>query len=325
MTFPARPTRKLLAVLSLGLALSMGLVDAAEARRGGSFGSRGSRTHSESAATPTAPRGAQPIQRSETPRTGQQAPGPQGAANAQPRPSFMGGLGGSLLKGLAIGGLFGMLLGHGFGGLAGLLGFAFQALLVMGAIMLLMRFLANRRQATPAAAGMPAGRMQGLGFEPPARDAATAFGSGSGPAAAAAAPVATAPLVIEKSDLDTFERLLGEIQTAFGRGDRGALATRTTPEIMGEFMRELDDNERQGLVNEVSDVKLLQGDVSESWREGDADYATVAMRYESRDMMRDRRSGAIRSGSSDLTQTTELWTFQRSRSTPWQLSAIQDA
>ena len=35
----------------------------------------------------------------------------------------------------------------------------------------------------------------------------------------------------------------------------------------------------RGVVNRISDVKLLQGDLAEAWREGDTDYATVAMRY----------------------------------------------
>jgi hypothetical protein len=35
-------------------------------------------------------------------------------------------------------------------------------------------------------------------------------------------------------------------------------------------------------------VKLLQGDVAEAWREGDDDYATVAMRYSMVDRTLDR-------------------------------------
>ena len=64
-------------------------------------------------------------------------------------------------------------------------------------------------------------------------------------------------------------------------------------------------------------VKLLQGDLSESWREGDVDYATVAMRYGSLDVVRDRTSGKVLAGSPDEpVETTEVWTFRRETG-PW--------
>jgi predicted lipid-binding transport protein (Tim44 family) len=79
----------------------------------------------------------------------------------------------------------------------------------------------------------------------------------------------------------------------------------------------------------VSDVTLLQGDVSEAWREPGSDYATVAMRYALRDTLIDRTSGRVVSGNPERDEeVTELWTFRRDdrdRATGWQLSAIQQA
>ena len=76
----------------------------------------------------------------------------------------------------------------------------------------------------------------------------------------------------------------------------------------------------------MSDVTLLQGDISESWREGNKDYATAAMRYSSLDVTRDRSTGAVVSGDPDeASETTELWTFVRERGGEWKLSAIQKA
>jgi predicted lipid-binding transport protein (Tim44 family) len=76
-------------------------------------------------------------------------------------------------------------------------------------------------------------------------------------------------------------------------------------------------------------VKLLQGDVSEAWREDGSDYATVAMRFALVDATVDRASGRVVSGDRDRpTEATELWTFRRDDRTPgdgWQLSAIQQA
>ncbi len=75
------------------------------------------------------------------------------------------------------------------------------------------------------------------------------------------------------------------------------------------------------MVNRVSDVKLLQGDLAEAWREGDTDYATVAIRYSLNDQMVDRESGRVVEGGPD--EATEVWTFLRARGGHWLVSAIQ--
>ena len=81
--------------------------------------------------------------------------------------------------------------------------------------------------------------------------------------------------------------------------------------------------------NEVSDVKLLQGDLSEAWREKGSEYATVAMRFSLIDAIVDRATGCVVSGDRTCpTEATELWTFRRDDRAPadgWQLSAIQQA
>ena len=77
--------------------------------------------------------------------------------------------------------------------------------------------------------------------------------------------------------------------------------------------------------NDVTDVRFLEGDLAEAWREGNEEYATVAMRYSSVDVMRDRQTGAIVEGDGAPTETTEIWTFVRPAGGEWKLSAIQDA
>ena len=67
-------------------------------------------------------------------------------------------------------------------------------------------------------------------------------------------------------------------------------------------------------------MKLLQGDLAEAWREGDTDYATVAMRYALNDTYVDQ-SGRVVEGGPD--EATEVWTFRRSHGGKWLLSAIQ--
>nr|QQZ51268.1 TIM44-like domain-containing protein [Phenylobacterium glaciei] len=131
---------------------------------------------------------------------------------------------------------------------------------------------------------------------------------------------------VTQADRDRFEELLSEVQSAFGREDYAALRERTTPEIMSYLSEELSQNATQGRRNEVSDVRLLQADVAEAWREDDTDYATAALRYSSIDVMRDRTSNAVLEGDAGkATETTEHWTFTRPRGGAWKLSAIQEA
>jgi predicted lipid-binding transport protein (Tim44 family) len=90
-----------------------------------------------------------------------------------------------------------------------------------------------------------------------------------------------------------------------------------TPEI-----RRVGANASRGLINRVTDVKLLQGDLAEAWREGRSDYATVAMKFGLRDSMVERASGRIVEGG-ERSEVTESWTFVRVRGGNWLLSAIQ--
>ncbi|MFU0508058.1 hypothetical protein ACLKMW_26510, partial [Pseudaminobacter sp. NGMCC 1.201702] len=112
---------RFLALLSAAfVAMMLVSVDFAEARRGGSFGSRGFRTQQATPPTPTAPNQTSPVERSMTPAPNA-ATRQQQTVGQQQRPGLFNGLGGGLMRGILIGGLFGMLLGYGFGGMAGAL------------------------------------------------------------------------------------------------------------------------------------------------------------------------------------------------------------
>ncbi len=135
-------------------------------------------------------------------------------------------------------------------------------------------------------------------------------------------PPATGPVTIAKADYDAFERLLGEIQSAYSREDLSALRAWVTPEMLSYFSEQLADNASRGLINRVTDVKLLQGDLAEAWREGSTDYTTVAMRFALKDSMVERASERIVEGG-ERSEVTELWTFMRAPGGSWLLSAIQ--
>jgi predicted lipid-binding transport protein (Tim44 family) len=297
------------------MAFSMISVDQAEARRGGSFGSRGTHTYQSAPATNTSPTMTGPVQRSMTPAPTNTAPRPGTQANAQR--GMFGGFGGSMLSGLVFGGLLGLMFGHGFGGAAGLFGLLVQILLAVFVIRFLMRSFGRQ----PAAAGRPMGN---TGYAPvsPGRNS-TGLGSGMG---RRGAPRNRDELGMKSVDLDRFQAMLIEVQAAFGREDYAALRQLTTPEMMSYLSEELGENASRGLKNEVSQVKLIKGDVAESWREGNVEYATTAMRYAAVDATIERATGRVVEGdAAEPTETTELWTFVRRGGENWKLSAIQEA
>jgi len=91
------------------------------------------------------------------------------------------------------------------------------------------------------------------------------------------------------------------------------------------FENDLQRNRARNVINKVSGTKLLQGDLAEAWREGDTDYATVAMRYSLADTTVERTTGRLVEGGEQPEQVTEVWTFLRPRGGNWILSAIQQA
>ena len=127
----------------------------------------------------------------------------------------------------------------------------------------------------------------------------------------------------QPADYEAFERLLVDIQAAYSNEDMGKLRTLATPEMATFFNEDMQQNRQRGQVNKVSGTKLLQGDLAEAWREGDSDYASVAMRFSMVDRYVDIASGRLISGSEQPVEVTEVWTFVRPRGSNWELSAIQ--
>jgi len=306
-------------VLALALPTVL-VISSADARVGGGFssGSRGSRTFSPPPSTSTAPGTAQPFNRTfsqpGSPNIG--APAGGGLFN---RP---GGLfnrpGGGLLGGLAAGflgaGLFGMLFGggmfSGIGGFSSILGLLLQIALIVLVVRLAMSWWHRRQMTEPAYAG--AGPGVGAG-QAQASTFGRGFGFGSG----------SAPLEIQPADYEAFERLLGEIQVAWSNEDIGRLRMLATPEMVSYLEGDLEQNRARNRINKTSGTRLLQGDLAEAWREGDTDFASVAMRFSLIDRTLDRTTGQLVEGSEQPTEITEVWTFLRPRGGNWELSAIQ--
>jgi predicted lipid-binding transport protein (Tim44 family) len=322
MNFPQR-TRAIVKTLAVALALAMPaamissaiMSSSADARagRGFSSGSRGMRSFTPPPSTRTAPNAAQPMQRSITqPGMNNEArPGATGGGLFS-RPGLLGGLAAGFLGA----GLFGMLFGGGlFGGLGGLSSII-GLILQIGLIYLLVRFAMSwwqRRNNGPAYASAASGAAPAQQDNGAQNYARSGFGAGSN------AP----PLEINEQDYQAFERLLGEVQTAWSSEDVNKLHTIATPEMVSYFTQDLKENADRGVVNKVSDVKLMQGDLAEAWREGQTDFATVAMRFALVDKTVERATGRVVEGSDAPVEATEVWTFARRPGGTWELSAIQ--
>ncbi|EJK87384.1 Tim44 domain-containing protein [Rhizobium sp. AP16] len=312
------------AIVVLAAATSIVSFDDADARRAGSsgFGSRGTRTFDTPAVTRTAPTQAAPIERTMTPQQQTATPSVAGAAAAQPRRGLFGGFGGSMIGGLIAGGLLGMLIGHGFGGGFGFLGLLLQAALIFMAIRFAMRFFANRQQPQYAPSG--ANASFNMNASKPSSFPIPPIGGGIAGTAQKKPAQANDEIGLQQADLDRFEKLLTEVQSAYGAEDYATLRRLTTPEAMSYLAEELGENATKGVRNSVTDIRLLQGDIAESWREDNAEYATLAMRYSSVDALLDRRTGRLVDGDDrNASETTEIWTFMRKPGSDWILSAIQ--
>ncbi|KJC39530.1 membrane protein [Bradyrhizobium sp. LTSP849] len=313
-------SRRLVKTIAVVLALALPAalaISSADARVGGGFssGSRGSRTFSAPPSTSTAPGSTSQFNRTFT----QPGAGMNSAASAPARGGLFG-RGGGFLGGLAAGflgaGLLGMLFGGGlFGGLGGLssiLGLIIQIVLVVFVVRLAMSWWQRRNAPQAAYAGADAGAGPG-----PQTSYRSGLGGGFGFGAN------NAPLEIKPDDYEAFERLLGDIQAAWSNEDVAKLHTLATPEMVSYLEKDLTENRARNVVNKTSNVKLLQGDLAEAWREGETDYATVAMRFALTDKTVDRNTGAIVAGSEQPGEITEVWTFARRPGSAWELSAIQ--
>jgi predicted lipid-binding transport protein (Tim44 family) len=297
-------------LLSLFFCLTLALAPSlAEARAGSSFsssgksssssmGNRGSRTFENNGAapvtrsmTPTAPSTASPLGGT---------PAPAYGGSFFQRHPFMTGLAGGFLGSMLFSGLGGF--GHVFGGLL-------QFLIIGFLIFFVVRWLFGRRFAPAGGGAMP-----------------RSVGAAAAPAGARFRGRDT---TVGDDDLNAFQAIHGSVQEAWGRGDLGRLRPLMTPEMLSYFSEELTRNTSQGVQNIVSDVRLLKGDISESWEEGDLQYATAYMRWAAIDyVVRTGRSPGqpdylVSGDPKTPVEAEEVWTFVRGRGGNWLLSAIQ--
>ena len=323
--WPFIMTRNRLLPLALALLLAVA-PNLAWARAGGgfSFGSRGGRTFAAPPMTGTTPYSVAPMQRSLTPSPSYGAPSygapSYGAPSYGARPygqSYGYGarspFASGLMGGLIGAGIGGMLFGHGmFGGIDGF-GSMFGLLIQLALLFFVGRWIFRR----VFAGGAPAV----VGGAPFARTAMPNAGLGARPAN----PSRGTPVAIATADYQAFERLLVAVQAAWSNHDVGTLQRLATPEMVSYFAEQMADQASRGVRNSVTDVHLDRGDLSEAWREGNREYATVAMRFSMLDATRDGGGRVVDGSLAERVSVAEVWTFARVPGGNWLLSAIQQA
>lgn len=301
---PPRWRIVLLLLFSLALALAPGL---AEARGGRSFsfgghssfsgmGSRGTRTFEHNGAGPIT-RSFSPTPHAATPYYGSRYGYGSSIFHRHP-----------FLTGLA-GGFLGSLLFHHMGGFGHVFGGILQWLIIFFVIWVVYRLISGRGFSWAGAGGMMP-RSLGSAASPTARFRGV-------------------DTTVNDSDLNAFQGIHAAVQEAWSRGDLGHMRGLMTPEMLGYFSEELTRNASQGVHNVVADVRLVKGDITESWEEGDLQYATAFMKWSATDYVARIGSapgqpGYVVSGDPRRpVEQEEVWTFARRRGGNWLLSAIQ--
>lgn len=302
----AKPNWRIL--LALFCCACMALAPAlAEARAGSSyggrpssFGSRGVRSWDYN--------GAQPLNRSPAPSAAPGMSGPGYGGSFFQRHPFLTGI---------AGGLFGSwLFGHaayaGGGGAGGFLG-TLLWLLIIG---LVIWFAVRMFRARAFSNGWPTA---GPGF-------------GARAAGAAAAPAQRfrgRDVNFSDADLGAFQRLHAAIQEAWSAGDLARMRGLMTPEMVRHFAEELSRNTSRGVRNLVSNIELVDGELTEAWEEGDLQYATAFLRWRAIDYVLrigaapGDRAAVVGGDPRTPVQIEEVWTFVRRRGGDWLLSATQ--
>lgn len=317
--------RILSGLLVVLLALSLSAEAWAKAGKGGSLGSRGSRTYDrpiERSVTPapapqpgvTQPGATQPMYNPNAVRPA--APAAAAPAMAQ-QPGFfqrnpiMGGIMGGLI-GAGIGSmLFGsnsaMAAASDAAPMASMFGTLLQIALIGGLIYMAMRLFRRKAQTAGGISQAPTYQREAMvgGHDTSAQRVAKEF-------------------EVSDDDQAQFGRIIEGVQKAWSDGNPVALRQLVTPEVAGWIGEDLARDQANGLRNVVEDVNLLKGEVSETWHENGMDYATAIITFSARDyMVRLSDNSVVEGDARHPVETTEAWTFVRGSGGTWVLSAIE--
>ena len=322
-------------VLSVFVAALVGLSMAsdawAKAGKGSSLGSRGSRTYDRpierSTTPPPSPTAPAPSQVAPSPTAQQpmynpgavRQPGMAAAPMAAAQPSFFqrNPMMAGMLGGLVGAGIGSMLFGHSpalaaasdAAPGASMLGMFIQLALIGGLGYLAYRMF-RRRQQPAAPAGAPV-------YE---RQAEAVYGGHVTPAQRREEK----EFELAPEDQEAFTQIITGVQKAWTEGNPVALRQLATPEVVGWMSEDLSRDQSKGVRNVMEDVTLLKGDVTETWRDQQLEYATAVIVFSAKDYVVRIADGQVVEGDAqNPVETQEAWTFVRSPGGRWLLSAIE--
>lgn len=334
---------KAFSILFLFMFLAWTIPSEALARRGGgmsgggSFGSRGSRsmTPVRPYTPPTSP-GVRPSTPAQPGSPSATSPRGMAASPAGGTSSFLRGLGGGILGGLA-----GSMLGHWlFGGTSaqaapgagGSSGFGLMDLILLGGIgLLIYLFIAKRRREQAAAAlpgvhqsSMTEGSLQPPYYEleaPPAAELDRDLEKGLKNIEQ------LDPLFAEDRFKDQAMDFFFKIQGAWADRDMSSVKHLLSNEMFRLLQEDAGKMRQDGLVNRLENIAVREVNLTEAWQESGQDFITVRIYATLLDYTVNEKTGEIVEGSkADPVKFEEYWTFVRPvGNNPWQLSAINQA
>ncbi len=239
--------------------------------------------------------------------------------------NFVGGL----LGGLAGAGVFAVFAGHGplhglDGSFAGFLGLGLQLALALVLVMLSAVLLRRLPRIILPGMSLQLAHAYPQGSQQNRSGFADRLGPRFAPRGGSARDLpGAASLALDAGDFQAFERALKEIKSAWSRQDIPSMQGLCTPEMVQSFADQLARLASRGLRNKLADVVLEQGDLAETWHEGDRQFATVALRFSLVDCTRNTANLVMGGDAVRRIQVTEVWTFARSRGGRWLLNAVQ--
>ena len=278
--------------------------------RGGSFGSRGSRSFSMP-------------KRSYSPDQGYSRPGTRDGAPSSVRPgqpgggffrNFGGGIFGGMMGGLLGGMLFGRM-GGGFGGSGiGMLEIILFAAIGYG----LFRMLGKRRQYAQ-------GNMNYS--TPPEYQGGEPLGvhreTENGPTGVARMDPGFDGEQFKESIMDLFFK----VQASWMNKDLSTARPYLTEDMQRLFQKDMDDLIREKKTNHLENIAVRKVEITETWQEAAQDYITVLFSANLLDYTIDDAGGSIVEGSkTHPVRFEEYWTVCKgSGEKTWKLSGINQA
>ena len=312
-------------VLTVALTLSSSPHEA-DARVGGSrsLGSRGSRSYSAPATSPTQSRPYQQAAPQQASRPFSpppyQAPQPAGGGFLRSMAGGIAGglLGGMLFRSLGFGGMGGGWGGAGGGGIG-----IFEIILIGGILYLIYRFIKGRREANQA--GQNVYNMDS--YREPAQ-----FQTAAAPSVNLAEDMAAGiahirqfdPSFDEQRFCDQVMDIFFKIQSAWMNRELSPAAALLTAEMRRIIQEDIDRLIRERRVNRLENIAVRNVEIVEAWQESGQDYLTTLIYANLLDYTTDDASGQVVEGSkTEPVKFEEYWTFTRPLgNNQWQLSAI---